>query len=216
LGNIRILVVDDHALMRKGLVEIIARQPDLEVVGEAQDGSEALQEALRCSPDVVLLDVQMPVMDGLETLGRIRSQNPEARVIMLTMHDADWIVLEAIRRGAAGYLLKDCWPEELVRAIRLAYEGRPVVAPAIVPTLLEGLRKGERSFQGAPGDELSDDELKLLDLVAKGYTNKGIAEALSLSVTTVRHKLTVIFQKLHVSNRAEAVAWAYEKRLLPR
>lgn len=215
MGDIRILVVDDHPVMRRGLVEIISRKPGMRVVGEAGDGVGALAIARDRRPDVILLDIEMPGMHGLDILRRMRSEVPEARVIILTVYEDKRLVVEAVRRGAIGYLSKTCWPKELAQAIRAAHRGEPTLPSWAVPALIQALRSSGKSDGQRHPDELTGRELRILGLVAEGSTNKDIGEALGLTKATVRNQLAVIYQKLDVHNRAQAVARGYELELLP-
>ncbi|HKF74750.1 MAG TPA: response regulator transcription factor [Terriglobales bacterium] len=204
---IRLLVVDDHPVVRDGLRGIFTAEPGFEVVGEARDGAEALALAPRLSPDVLLMDLRMPAMGGVETIARLRRTTPDVRVLVLTTFDTDQDVLPAIEAGATGYLLKDAPREELVRAVRAAFRGEPVLSPAIAGRLMGRMRRP------AP-EALSDRELQVLRLVAAGATNREAAARLFISEATIKTHLLHIYGKLGVRDRAAAVGEAYERGLL--
>jgi DNA-binding NarL/FixJ family response regulator len=209
-GPIRLLVADDHPVVRDGLRGMLAGQPDLEVVGEAADGAEAVALVPRLRPDVVLMDLRMPGMDGVEAIRRLRTSRPDVRVMVLTTFDTDTDVVRAIEAGATGYLLKDTPREELVRAIRAAARGEAVLAPAVATKLLGQMRAP------APAGALSARELEVLELIARGATNREVGAKLFISEATVKTHLLHVFDKLGVSDRTAAVATAIEQGLLRR
>jgi DNA-binding NarL/FixJ family response regulator len=208
-GPIRLLVADDHPVVRDGLRGMLAGQPDLEVVGEAADGAEAVALVPRLYPDVVLMDLRMPGMDGVEAIRKLRTSCPDVRVLVLTTFDTDTDVVRAIEAGATGYLLKDTPREELMRAIRAAARGEAVLAPAVATKLLGQMRAP------APGP-LSARELEVLELIARGATNREVGAKLFISEATVKTHLLHVFDKLGVSDRTAAVATAIERGLLRR
>ncbi|NUW34905.1 response regulator transcription factor [Nonomuraea sp. SMC257] len=202
----RLLLVDDHPIVRDGLRAALDAEPDLEVVGEASDGAGAVRLAAELTPDLVLLDLRMPGMDGVTAIRELRALGPAApRVLVLTTFDTD--VLTALEAGAAGYLLKDAPAHELVRAVRAAVRGETVLAPAVVGRLAEQVRKPAR---GA----LSPRELEVLRLVAGGATNQQAAARLFISQASVKTHLLHVYAKLDVHDRAAAVAEAYRRGLL--
>jgi DNA-binding NarL/FixJ family response regulator len=204
---IRVLIVDDHPVVRDGLRGMLAREPGLEVVGEASDGSEALAAVGSLAPDVVLMDLRMPGMGGVDAIRALADRGAAARVLVLTTYDTDSDVVPALEAGATGYLLKDSPRDELVRAIRAAARGEAVLAPSVAKRLVSQLR--------APAqDTLSDRELEVLALIARGETNRGAAARLFISEATVKTHLLHIYAKLDVNDRAAAVARAYERGLL--
>jgi DNA-binding NarL/FixJ family response regulator len=209
-GPIRLLVADDHPVVRDGLRGMLAGQPDLEVVGEAADGAEAVALAPRLRPDVVLMDLRMPGMDGVDAIRKLRTSFPDARILVLTTFDTDTDVVRAIEAGATGYLLKDTPREELVRAIRAAARGEAVLAPAVATKLLGQMRAL------APAGALSARELEVLELVARGATNREAGAKLFISEATVKTHLLHVFEKLGVSDRTAAVTTAIERGLLRR
>lgn len=202
-GRIRVLIADDHALVREGTREILEREEDLEVVGEAADGKEAVALAGRLAPDVAVLDIGMPGMNGIEATRRIKSEHPEIGVLVLTVHDDDPYVYAILEAGAAGYLLKDIRGAQLVDAVRSVRAGEGVLHPAIARKVLGRFRGSGPS--GEAFQPLTDRELEVLRLAARGMSNKEIAARLDLSARTVQVHLGRIFRKLRVASRTEAV-----------
>ncbi|WP_394617435.1 response regulator [Lentzea sp. JNUCC 0626] len=202
---IRLVIVDDHPVVRDGLRGMLASAADFEVVGEAASGDEAVAVVTAVSPDVVLMDLRMPGSDGLSAIERLRGHS--CRVLVLTTYDTDRDVLPAIKAGATGYLLKDTPRDELQRAIRAAHAGEAVLSPAVATRLLGQVREPAL-------EPLSTRELDVLGLVAKGSTNRAVAAALFISEATVKTHLLHVYAKLGVSDRAAAVAVAYERGLL--
>ena len=213
---IRVLVVDDQALVRGGFRLIIEAQPDMQVVGEASDGREALDRARELEPDVVLMDVRMPELDGIEATRRLLVHDARARVLILTTFDADRYVYDAMRAGASGFLLKDVRPEQLADAIRVVAGGEALLAPAITRRLIEQFVRRPAPGSRAPEalDALTERELDVLRLVARGSSNGEIGEALFVSETTVKTHVTHILTKLGLRDRVQAVVLAYESGLV--
>ncbi len=204
---IRILIVDDHPVVRDGLRGMFAGEPGFEVVGEAANGREAVARAASYLPDVVLMDLRMPEMDGVSAIREIRDRGLEARVLVLTTFDTDSDVLPAIEAGATGYLMKDAPRQELLQAVTAAARGESVLSPGIVARLLDQVRQ--------PGKEtVSQRELEVLQLVAVGATNRDVADRLFISEATVKTHLLHIYAKLGVNDRAAAVGAAFERGLL--
>jgi DNA-binding NarL/FixJ family response regulator len=205
--TVRVLVVDDHPVVRDGLRGMLGGQPDLEVVGDAPDGRQALEAVDRDRPDVVLLDLRMPVLDGVGVIEQLAARHPSVRVLVLTTYDTDQDIVRAVEAGATGYLLKDTPREELFRAVRAAARGEPVLAPGVAARLMGRLR--------APQPEKpTDRELEVLRLVARGLTNRAIARELFLSEATVKTHLVHIFGKLGVDDRTAAVTAALDQGLI--
>jgi DNA-binding NarL/FixJ family response regulator len=204
---IRVLVVDDHPVVRDGIRGVFAGDDEFEVVGEAGDGADAVRQTKQLDPDVVLMDLRMPTMGGVEAIQRLQELGHRARVLVLTTYDTDRDVLPAVEAGATGYLLKDAPRDELVRAVRAAHAGQSVLSPAVAGTLMG--RVGDHSL-GA----LSPRELEVLRLVAGGATNRAVARQLFVSEATVKTHLLHLYDKLGVRDRAAAVAVAYERGLL--
>jgi DNA-binding NarL/FixJ family response regulator len=210
---IRLLIVDDHPIMRDGLRGVFRGDEDFEVTGEASDGAEAIQLAQALHPDVILMDLRMPGMGGVEAITRLRELGHPARVLILTTYDTDRDVLPAIEAGATGYLLKDAPRDELIRAVRAAHQGQSVLAPKVASTLV-GL-VGSPGGRGQRGQEnLSPREIEVLKLVADGATNQVAARKLLVSETTIKTHLLHIYTKLGVRDRASAVATAYKRGLI--
>jgi len=212
---IRVVIADDQELVRAGFRMLLDVEEDIEVVGEAADGAEAVALARGQRPDVVLMDINMPGMDGIRATEAIAHQYRDVHVIMLTMYDDEEYVLHAIRAGARSYLVKNSKPDELLRAIHVAAEGGATIDPDLAPILM---REFQRLLAKAPtrGQELSDRELTMLRLLAQGYSNKQIADALHLAESTVKNNLSALFQKLGVRDRTQAVIYAISHGLVPR
>jgi DNA-binding NarL/FixJ family response regulator len=214
---IRVLIADDQALVRGGVRMIVEAQPDMEVAGEAEDGREAIELARRLRPDVALLDVRMPHVDGIEATRRLLS-DPAATtaVLVLTTFDQDEIVYEALRAGAGGFLLKSAPPERLVAAIRTVAAGDALLAPEITRRLIEEYVSRPRASgeHGRRLDELTEREREVLELIGRGRSNADIADALVLSEGTVKTHVNRIFRKLDLRDRAQAVVVAYESGLV--
>ena len=204
MSPIRLLIADDHPVVRDGLSGMFAHDPEFEVVGEAADGAEAIQLAHARKPDVILMDLRMPGMDGVTAITELAKQRIDARVLVLTTYDTDSYVLPAIEAGATGYLLKDAPRAELLRAVRAAARGESVLAPSVASRLINKVRGPE---------PLSKRELEVLGLVADGQTNREAAATLFISEATVKTHLLNIYGKLGVSDRASAVAEAYKRGL---
>jgi DNA-binding NarL/FixJ family response regulator len=205
---IRILLVDDQALVRAGFRMILDAEPEMEVVGEAADGREAIDQCRLLSPDVVLMDIRMPRMDGIEATRRLRDQ----RVVILTTFDHDEYIVEGLRAGASGFLLKDAPPEELIRAVRVVAAGDALLAPDVTRRLLDRVAARLPSVRGRPPeiDELTERERDVLQLVARGCSNSEIAQRLQVSETTVKTHVSHVLEKLGLRDRVQAVVLAYE------
>jgi DNA-binding NarL/FixJ family response regulator len=216
---IRVLLVDDQQLVRTGFRMILADEPDIAVVGEAQDGRAAIEAAARVRPDVVVMDLRMPILDGVEATRRLTGRAAEAdderpRVLVLTTFDADELVVEALRAGASGFLLKDVPPADFVAAIRLIAAGEALLAPSVTRRLLDRFRDRLPGPSDAGRQErlreLTDRELEVLGLIARGLSNREIAETLVLSEPTVKTHVSHVLDKLGLRDRAQAVVLAYE------
>jgi NarL family two-component system response regulator LiaR len=208
---IRVLIVDDHAIVRRGIRALMATEADIEVVEEAEDGREAIAKAYSLRPDVILMDLVMPGMDGIEATRRITARQPEVRILVLTSFASDDKVFPAIKAGALGYLLKDSSPEELLGAIHHVYRGELSLHPKIAQKVLQEL--SSRSEQGLPLEPLTEEEMDVLQLVARGQSNREIADGLAVSQATVRTHVNDILSKLHLASRTQAVLYALREGL---
>ena len=216
-GRIRLLIVDDHPVVRDGLRGILEGSPDFEVVGEAANGAEAVTRARALRPDVVLMDLRMPDVDGVTAIKRLAELGSDARVLVLTTYDTDADVVPAIEAGATGYLLKDAPRNDLLRAVRAAANGEAVLSPSVATRLLGQVRGQVRGQGRGPAQEsLSARELDVLALIAHGCSNRDAAVRLFISEATVKTHLLHIYAKLGVNDRAAAVAVGFERGLLPR
>jgi DNA-binding NarL/FixJ family response regulator len=213
---IRVLIADDQALVRAGFRAILETQDDLEVVGEAEDGAEAVALARELRPDVVLMDVRMPGIDGIEATARLLRDGDAPRVLMLTTFDLDEYVYEAMKAGASGFLLKDAPRDQLLGGVRTVASGDALLAPALVRRLVEDFVRRPPPGAGPPAelDELSERELEVLTLIARGLSNAEIASRLFVSEATVRTHVTHILAKLGLRDRVQAVVLAYETGLV--
>lgn len=211
MSRIRLVVVDDHALFRRGLVSLLDEMSDFLVVGEASNGSEALSVIETVKPDIVLLDINMPVMDGIQTLGAIRKSNPDLKVLMLTISQNDEDLIGAIVTGANGYVLKNTEPETLHNTIMQVSIGNSVLSPEITAKVLQAVRRSQADRNRGL---LSDREVEVLKCLARGQTTAQIANVLFISENTVKTHIRHILEKMEVNNRAEAVARAAQMDLI--
>ena len=203
----RLLIADDHPVVRSGLKAILASQPDFELLAEADNGFAAVESSAKFQPDVILMDLQMPVVDGVTAIAQIHAVNPSIRILVLTTYDTDVDILRALDAGATGYLLKDAPPEDLFRAIRSAARGEVTLAPSVAAKLTRRLaRPLERSLSGR--------EIEVLSLAARGDSNKEIAVKLHITEATVKSHFVHIFNKLNVTDRTAAVTMALEKKMI--
>jgi len=209
-NSIRVLVIDDHAIVRKGICALLATEPDIEVVGEAQDGREAVATAKQLQPDVILMDLVMPELDGLEATRRILAAQPEVRVLVLTSFTGDDKVFPAIRAGAQGYLLKDSSPDELIQAIHQVYRGESSLDPSVARRVLQEFSQPSSRSETDP---LTEREAEVLQLVAQGCSNRDISEHLGISNATVRSHMSSILAKLKLSSRTQAAIYALRQGL---
>jgi DNA-binding NarL/FixJ family response regulator len=209
----RIVIVDDHEVVRLGLRSLLDRHPDFEVVAEAGNGREAIEKVDAYEPDVVVLDIRLPGMSGVEVCQLITEKHPDIKVIMLTSYAEDEMLFAAIRAGAAGYVLKQIGGDDLTRAIEAVGRGEALLDPSLTQRVFEEVRKAQREEEASAFAELTNQEMQVLQLVSEGKTNREIAEALYLGEGTVRNYVSNILGKLGVANRAEAAAYAVQHNL---
>ncbi len=213
--DIRIFVADDHAIVRKGLRTLIAGETGMTLVGEAADGLEAVDKIRTLQPDVILMDLVMPRQGGLETIVQVKSEMPEARIMVLTSFAEEEQVFSAIKAGALGYLLKDSSPDQLVQAIHDVYRGESSLHPTIAQKLLAEVAQPEKRPSPATADPLTEREMEVLKLLARGLSNQEIAELLVIGVTTVYSHVSNILSKLHLATRTQAALYALREGYVP-
>lgn len=211
-GRIRVLIADDHPLLRQGLRQVLELEPDLEVVGEAANGRLCLGLARSLRPDVILMDLNMPEMNGLEASRAIKAELPGVRIVILTMHDHEDYLVEAMQAGVEGYVLKDAEPATVLEAIRACRRGRSYLQPELAGRLMTGLRRREQQRAGGGARSLlSEREFEVLQLLAEGASNKEVAARLYISEKTVKNHTNSIFRKMGVADRTQAVVEAIRK-----
>ena len=218
-GNerLKVLVVDDHALFRRGLQMVLKSEGDIEVVGEAADGNEAVEKAQESMPDVILMDVRMPHRSGIEATQQIKDLLPHVKILMLTISDEEADLYEAIKAGASGYLLKEISIDEVADAIRSVFAGHSRLSPSMAAKLLQefaAMSKRAAEARQLPAPRLTDREMEVLRLVAQGLNNRDIAKELFISENTVKNHIRNILEKLHLHSRMEAVVYAVREKLL--
>jgi len=216
VSKIKILLADDHAILRAGLVRLLGEEEDIEVIGEAENGREAVQKVQELHPDIVLMDIGMPVMNGMEATKQIKKRDGDVKILVLTMHDNEEYLFQVLQAGASGYVLKKAADSDLVNAIHVVNRGDcflyPSAAKMVVEDYLEKLKHGQEPSSSF--DALTDREREILTLVAEGYTNREIAETLFISVKTVETHKANIMEKLNLHKRAELVRYAIRKGML--
>jgi two-component system NarL family response regulator len=214
---IRVMICDDHALFRRGLIMVLESEDGIEVVGEAEDGEDAVGKAVELTPDVVLMDVRMPRVSGIDAARAISEAVPSTKILMLTVSDEEDDLYDAIKAGATGYLLKEISIEEVAHAIRAVMSGQSLITPSMASKLLTeftNLAKKADERQSVPTPRLTDRELEVLKLVAQGMSNREIAGELYISENTVKNHVRNILEKLHLHSRMEAVVYAVREKLL--
>lgn len=213
---ISVFIVDDHALLREGLRQLFTLEDDIQVIGEASDGFSAIEQIRQQAPDIVLMDIHLPIVDGIAMTRQITAQFPEVAVIMLTMHAQQQQVVDAIKSGARGYLLKSSSVHELAEALRVVHDGDIAITPSLTGALVNELRRFPEESIGTPHlSQLSEKEIEIIRYLAAGMSNKEIAEQLAYSEKTVKNYLSVIFQKLHLRDRTQVAIFALRQGLLP-
>ncbi len=213
MDSIRILIVDDHTVVRDGLSSVLGREADMTVVGEASNGLEAIEETSRLKPDVILMDLRMPELDGVEAMKRIAENDPAANVLVLTTFDTDEYIFQAIEAGAKGFLLKDASHDELYKAVRAVSKGESLIEPGVAARVLSRFVELAQN-QASPVDILSEREMDVLHQMASGNANKEIAVQLGLSESTIKTHVARIFQKLDVNDRTSAVTQAIRRGII--
>ena len=214
MDKIRILLADDHTILRSGIRALLENEPGLSVIGEAEDGRAAVSMACKLKPDVVLMDIAMPLLNGLEATRQIKIQCPDVKVLVLSMHDNEEYIRQALEAGAMGYILKDAAPGELIGAIRSVYRGEAVLSPAVTRLVIEDYLRWGGTRPQDDTDSLSPREREVLQLIAEGYTNKQIAEILSISIKTVQAHRNNLMQKLDLHDRGELIKYAIQKKII--
>ena len=212
MTTIKVLIADDHPVVREGISAMLNRERDIEVVGEAASGREAIIRARETKPDIILMDLRMPDIDGVEAMFKIREQDKDVQFIVLTTYDNDEYIFRAIEAGARAYLLKDAPRENLFQAIRSVFRGESVIEPTVASRLLD--RFAEMSRQSRETEEFTERELEVLNLMAKGESNKEIADRLSITQSTVKSHIQSLFQKMNASSRTEVVTRAISRGLI--
>jgi len=215
--RLRVMVADDHALFRRGLQMVLEAEPDIDLVGEASDGVEAVERSQELMPDVILMDVRMPKRSGIEAASQIKDLLPHVKILMLTISDEEADLYDAIKAGASGYLLKEIPIEEVADAIRSVWAGQSRISPSMASKLLNefaAMSKATGDRSQIPAPRLTDREMEVLRLVAKGMNNRDIAKDLYISENTVKNHIRNILEKLHLHSRMEAVVYAVREKLL--
>jgi two-component system response regulator NreC len=214
VNSIRIILADDHTILREGIRSLLEDEPDLVVIGQAEDGHAAVRMACELAPDVIVMDLAMPLLNGLEATRQIKRQKPEVKILILTMHENEEYIRQVLACGAQGYILKDAAARDLIGAIRSVQRGESVLSPAVTRLVIEDyLRWGDLQPEHEV-DGLSAREREVLQLIAEGYTNKQIAEILSISIKTVQAHRTSLMQKLDLHDRGELIKYAIQKKII--
>ena len=216
LNNLRVFLCDDHTLFRQGVKKLLELEPDIEIVGQAGNGQEMLDMLKKASPDVILMDIGMPKMDGVTATQKVKKMSPRVKVIILTVYEDEPHIFQAIKAGAMGYLLKDVSIDELIEAIRMVCKGEALIQPVIATKILKEftlldkrqIKEGDKFYS-----DLTEREKEILRLIALGGTNKEIAQKVGITEKTVKNHISSIFQTLHVNNRTQAAIYAIENKL---
>lgn len=214
MEKIRVLLVDDHTLFREGIRSLLESQPDIKIISEAEDGHTAVKMALDLEPDLMLMDITMPLLNGLDCAQKIKRKKPDIQILILTMHENEEYIRNALAFGASGYILKDASAEELITAVRSVHRGELVLSPAITSlVVLNYLRWGDSDNQDST-ESLSPREREVLQLIAEGHTNKQIAEILCISIKTVQAHRTNLMSKLDLHDKGELIKYAIQKKII--
>lgn len=218
---IRIVIADDHLLLRQGIKGVLEFEEDFSVVGEAVDGQDAINKTLELNPDILLLDLNMPALTGIEVTKQLKVMRSKTKIVILTIHDDDNYAIEVLKNGAQGYLLKDIDPNMLIRAIRRVYEGETFIYPDMFERLFNGLadcgdinQKADEIWRSRRSGRLTAREMDVLHCIAKGYSNQEIAKELFVSEKTVKNHLTNIFRKIHVNDRTQALLYVLKNKIM--
>ncbi len=214
MNKIRILLADDHTILRDGIRALFEDEPDMECIGEAEDGRTTVRMACELQPDVVLMDIAMPLLNGLEATYQIKRQNPQINVLILTMHDNEEYIRQVLAAGAMGYILKDAAARELLGAIRAVHRGEAVLSSAVTRLVIEDYLRWGNTHPEDSSNCLTPREREVLQLIAEGYTNKQIAEILCISIKTVQAHRSKLMQKLDLHDRAELIKYAIQKKII--
>ena len=214
MKKIRILLADDHTILRNGIQALLSDEEDMEVVAEAEDGRKAVSLACQFEPDIAVVDIAMPLLNGLETTRKIIKQSPQVKVLILSMHDNEEYIRQVLQAGAMGYILKDATAKELIQAIRLVCKGESVLSPAVTRLVIEDYLRWGGIRPIGNEDILSPREREVLQLIAEGYTNKQIAGILTISIKTVQAHRMNLMQKLDLHDRGELIKYAIQKKII--
>ncbi len=214
MDKIRLVLADDHTILRDGIRALLEDQPDMLVVGEAEDGRQTVQLTHELRPEIVLMDIGMPLLNGLEATRQIKRDHPDIQVLVLTMHENEEYIREVLAAGASGYVLKQAAASELVAAIRAVHRGEAVLSPAITRVVIQDYLRSEAAQPVTASNELTSREREVLQLIAEGHTSKEIAEMLYLSVKTVQAHRTSLMQKLDLHDRGDLIKYAIQKKII--
>jgi two-component system response regulator NreC len=214
MDKIRIILADDHTILRAGIRALLENEPDMIVIGEAEDGRSALKLTCQLLPDIVLMDIAMPLLSGLESTRQIRRDCPQVKVLILTMHDREEYIRQALANGAMGFILKDASSQELLGAIRAVFQGEAVLSPAVTRLVIEDYLRWGGIQKDPTSDGLSPREREVLQLIAEGYSNRQISEIMSISIKTVQTHRMNLMSKLDLHDRADLIKYAIQRKII--